>query len=90
MSRKNKNIINVQDAILSFSSMDLESRIFNEYQIRISAPDIQNIFFDWYHTSGTLVITTKNYNKGIGKAFSAEEASKIICKELENEENTNG
>lgn len=72
----------MKDALLTFKSVDLQPRIFNEYQIRISVPDM-NVFFDWYHTTGSVVMTTKNYNKSLGKAFTSDDAEKIICKQLE-------
>lgn len=91
MSRRYKNIINKKDALLTFQSYDFYAKEINTYQIRISFTDIRDIFFDWYHTTGSLVITTKNYNKGLGKIMDSESVALKIIEELKKyEENTNG
>lgn len=84
MSKKYTNIINFKDCLNTFHSYDFKVRDINYYQMRISFNDIPNMFFDWYHTTGSLVITTKNYSKGLGKILDPEEVSLKVLKELEN------
>lgn len=55
MSRKHKNIIDVEEAVLDFQSSDFEVQAVNYYQLRVWAPESKN-FYDWYHTSGTVVV----------------------------------
>lgn len=86
MSRKHKNIIDVNNALVVFKSYSFQPIVFNDYQIRISLKDFEDVFFDWYHTSGTLVISTKNFNKGMGKFMDSESVAQVICKEIEKNE----
>lgn len=59
MSNKNKNIINVAEERKFLSNAyGLDTREINEYQLRITHEEF-NGFFDWYHTTGTVI---KNHN----------------------------
>lgn len=80
--RKQKNIIDISEALNTFLSYDLTATEFNTYQIRIKIPIMEEVFFDWYHTTGSLVITKNGFNISLGKLLTAEEVALKILKEL--------
>lgn len=85
MSRKHKNIINVPMALATFGSYEFDAEPFrnNGYQIRIKIPNFPDIFFDWYHTTGSLVVTRQDRPAaGIGNYSNAEDVAKIILEKL--------
>lgn len=60
-----RQIINKKDAILELESMDLEVEELNSYQFRIRCPDT-SVFWDWYHTTGSLVENDRGTNRRDG------------------------
>jgi len=78
-----KNTINIKHEIIVLESYDFNAKVFNSYQIRIRIREIDEIFFDWYHTTGTLVMNLVGHNTSIGKFMSAEEVSSEIIKRLD-------
>ena len=78
---KNKNIIDVEKSLNTFiEDYDLNARIFNDYQFRIDAYEDDG-FFDWYHTSGTLVHNKNGGNKGFEQKFyNAKDVAHFIIK----------
>lgn len=76
----------IEKAMLTFGSYDFEAEHFknNGYQIRIRIPNYP-AFFDWYFTTGTLVITREERTPaGIGRDIhDAEEVAQIISKKIE-------
>lgn len=80
--KKNKNIIDVQQSYFTFTEKyDLDARIFNFYQFRISAYEDDG-FFDWFHTTGTLTHNKNGYCKAIPdkKFLTADEVAVFIIK----------
>jgi len=57
-------------------------RQMNFYQFRVSSEEFNNIFFDWYHTTGSLVMNKDGYNSSLGKVKSAEALANVIHKNL--------
>ncbi len=56
--------------------------VMNFYQFRISSEEHKNIFFDWYHTTGSLVVNENGYNKSLGKIKDPEDLAIFIRKYL--------
>lgn len=53
MSRKNKNIINVQQAVEILQAYGFEVHIMNYYQIRLWDDETKDMW-EWFHSTGTL------------------------------------
>lgn len=84
MSRKYKNIIDVRSAILLFNDgYSLQTRSFNFYQFRISHEEVNGIFYDWYHTTGSLVKNEKGFNISMGIFKDPEDCAMFIKSDLE-------
>lgn len=81
MSRKNKNRINEKQAkeILR-QGYELNVDVMNFYQFRIYSEEHKNIFFDWYHTTGSLVVNENGDNKSLGKIKDPEDLAIFIQK----------
>ncbi len=56
-----------ENDILTFASSDMIAKHVQWYYMRITVPEIPNIFWDWYHTKGSLVRNENGYNKSMGK-----------------------
>ncbi len=60
----------------------------NEYQIRLSDEEHTNVFYDWYHTTGSLVRNKDGFCKGMtyGQygygSGDPEEVAQFINKDL--------
>jgi len=50
----------------------LDVKVMNEYQFRLSNEEYGNVFFDWYHTTGSLVVTVNGKPKKLQKNSDAE------------------
>lgn len=72
MSKKSRNYIDVDEAIELFEAYGFKAREFNFYQIRIKPEEFDG-FYDWYHTTGSLVCTTRFGNKGLGHFLNPED-----------------
>lgn len=81
MSRKNKNIINLVDAKELLEGYGFSVEEFRIYQFRIR-PEETNIFFDWYHTTGTLTKIKDGQTIGVGKFPRAEQVADFIRKNI--------
>ena len=83
MRRKNKNpnIIDKAEAIEILSAYGYRAIHFNYYQIRIRPEESQDIF-DWYHTTGSLVVTRQGFPHKIGVYKDIEEVAEIIKNEV--------
>lgn len=66
---KRKNYIDRESAKKYFNEHGYEIYELQDYVFRISHPLINNLFIDWYHTTGTMV---KNKN-GTASNFGSEE-----------------
>lgn len=81
MSRKRKNRINEFEAFGLFKGFGFRTFRFNYYQIRIY-PEETDKFYDWYHTTGSLVVTSDRGCAKIGTFKDAEELAEFINKHL--------
>ncbi len=60
----------------------LRTKVMNFYQIRIWQEEYPG-FFDWYHTTGTVVATTnEGHHNNIGTAPTDEDACILINKHV--------
>lgn len=86
--KKEKNYIDIEDSILDLESSDFIVDVMNDYQFRIKMPDINDTFYDWYHTSGTVcVVRPDRVCANVGKkAFNSSELISLIIK-IETEKN---
>lgn len=86
--KKNKNIINPAEAIELFNGFGYKAMVFNHYQIRIT-PEETDRFFDWYHTTGSLVVNHDDTCSRVGgimyKYLDAEEVVEAIRKNLDHD-----
>ncbi len=83
MSKKIKNIIDVQKALdLLSGGYSLEAKEFNFYQLRIRQEEVKNVFYDWFHTTGSLVRNKDGFCKSMGGIKNAEEVAIFISKDL--------
>lgn len=81
---KNKNHINVRNALMLFSGgYALQAKQFNFYQFRIVHEEYKGIFYDWYHTTGSLVRNQGGVCKSMGHVADPEDCAIIIKKDLE-------
>lgn len=62
-----------------WSAYGLSSRHINEYQLRITHEEYGG-FFDWYHTTGTLLAYHQGTQKNILKSKDAEEVAITITR----------
>ena len=84
MSKKTKNRINIKGAIdLLSGGYSLKVKEFNFYQFRIRDEEIKDIFYDWYHTTGSLVKNHNGFNSRAGTFKDAESLAIFIRKDLE-------
>lgn len=60
MSKKNKNYIDITDSKLELESSDFFVTVMNDYQFRVSMPDLKPPYYDWYHTSGAVVVNRED------------------------------
>lgn len=56
-NRKRKFYIDEEIAVQLFKSYGFDVKIMNFYTIRLIPEEYKNMYFDWYHTQGTLVQT---------------------------------
>lgn len=82
MSRKHKNIIDIKKSLeILVDGYGLIVEELNFYQFRIRHEEHRNVFFDWYHTTGSFVICENGYNKAIyPKRMNAEDVAIYITK----------
>lgn len=60
MSHKSKNYIDILDSKLELESSDFFVTVMNEYQFRVSMPEVTRDYYDWYHTSGAVVVNRED------------------------------
>ena len=60
----------------------------NFYQFRIRHEEVKNVFFDWYHTQGTLVRNKDGMNKNFGSFGDPEELGISLKKRFSDELNS--
>ncbi len=73
MSRKSTNYINMATTLeLLRSGYSFQVRELNVYQLRIRYEESDNVY-DWYHTTGTLVVKEGHYFTNIGRIYDPEE-----------------
>ena len=77
-----KNKINIINAIEIFKDgYGLKVKQMNFYQFRISSEEFKNIFYDWYHTTGSLVKNKDGYNSKVLKKFLEPEELAIFIQD---------
>lgn len=59
----------------------LRSKVVNEYHLKVYHDEFNGVF-EWYHTQGTIVLTTELYAKNIGEAGTDEDLAIIINKKI--------
>ena len=60
----------------------LDVREINHYQFRIRDFENREVFWDWYHTTGTLVEVQDGRGYNVGKYSSDEDVAILIRKTL--------
>ena len=87
MSKKNKNYIDEMEAQLDLESSDFSVKVMNYYQFRVSMPDLTDAFYDWYHTSGTVIVNRpERQPANVGLAYTSGDLISLIMK-VEKEKN---
>lgn len=79
--KKKKYVIDTDEAIRMFEGYGFKAVKFNYYQIRIW-PEETNKFYDWYHTTGSFVVTGYRGCAKLGTFTDAEEIAEFINKHL--------
>lgn len=78
-----KNIVDLSKVTQLFNQgYSLSLEIFNTYQVRIRHEDHPNKFFDWYHTTGSLVLNDNGSCSSMGKVLDPEKVAQIIKTKL--------
>lgn len=67
-TKTRKHFVDSEMAVALFNAYGFEAWEFNWYQIRIKETE-KKIFFDWYHTQGTLVINQDGNCTRINRDF---------------------
>lgn len=52
----------------------------NYYQVRLFKEELQGVFFEWYHTTGSLVLCEDKLYRGLKKISDPEEVAIFINK----------
>lgn len=79
--RKKKNLIDQDDAVELFQGFGCRAVKYRDYQVRIW-PEETTKFYDWYHTTGSLVVTGYRGCAKIGVFLEAEDVAIFINKHL--------
>jgi len=82
MSRR-KNISKVDGKTLQFldHAYGYKGRHINSYHIKLTIPDYDG-WFDWYHTTGTLIANRDGGTSNLGKIKDAKELALKITKHI--------
>jgi hypothetical protein len=70
--KRRKYYIDTNLAVQLFNAHGFEANEINWYQIRIKETE-KKIFFDWFHTQGTLVINKDGFCTRIDKEFGDQD-----------------
>lgn len=60
-----------------------EHKPVNEYHVKLRHEDYDG-WFDWYHTTGTIIANRNGGTSNIGKTRNAEETAIIISNHMKN------
>ena len=74
--------IDLKDSIELLQSFGYKVREINYYCLRVISEEIPG-FFDWYHTTGTVVRTLNGKHRNLGTAIHSEELTVLINKEID-------
>jgi len=86
MSKKVKNYINIEKSLMLFrDGYSFDTEEYNFYQFRIRHEEHKGIFYDWYHTTGTLVKNKYGQNQKMTVIKDPEDVCLFIEKNLINE-----
>lgn len=77
---KNKNIVDEKKAFQIFDAYGVMVTVMNTYQYRLNMEENESIFFDWYHTTGSLVRTDRDtgHMLSLGKKIDIEDIAILI------------
>lgn len=88
--RHRRFYINIPEAHELFKAYGLIAKQMNFYQIRIKQEESRSMW-DWYHTQGTVVVTTNGIPKRWNKQYgNAEDLAMDIIKSVYAHENHKG
>ena len=77
-SKKRKYFIETEIAEQLLTAYGLNFKHLNWYSIRIYEPERNDLFFDWFHTQGTLCVNTMGVCKRLKECPDAEDAAKRV------------
>jgi hypothetical protein len=82
MSRR-KNISQVTEKTYKFlqDAYDISEKVINEYHTKLAHPDYDG-WFDWYHTTGTIIANRNGGTSNLGKIKDDEELALKITKHI--------
>lgn len=85
---KRRYWIDVEDTKALFRAYALDLKEINWYHIRITNEEAKDVFWDWYHTQGSVVEVRNSIPKSLGKWGDREdlaiEISDRVYKSLTN------
>lgn len=79
--KKNRNKINIPDALAILKGYGLQPVVFRDYQIRIKHEEHRK-FYDWYHTSGVITVINDGKTSKATRIIDAGEVAEFIIKNL--------
>lgn len=82
MSRRYRNCIDIKDSLELFTAYALQPRKLNSYTFRLKHEEHKDTFYDWFHTTGSIVRNREGYHKNIGVITTPEDAAKYIKEDL--------
>jgi len=81
--KKRKYFIDEREAVeLLQEGYGFDVRILNFYTIRISHEEHPGVFFDWFHTQGTLCKTENGACQNLGTIGDTEDVALFIKKQI--------
>lgn len=72
-----RNRIDVDHALCVLTDAGYEPEAFNFYQVRVVSRKAGTMY-DWFHTTGSLVLTKSNIPRKIGTLFEVEKLVEAI------------
>jgi hypothetical protein len=79
MSKKKKNYIDLKNTLNLFTGgYSVNVKQLNYYTFRLHFEEISDLFFDWYHTTGSLVKVDKGFNVGLGIITDPEDVAILV------------
>lgn len=87
-TKKRKYFVNIKEAreVLR-GGYGIFSKVINDYHLKLKTEE-SDIMFDWYHTTGTLMLVCKDFQNNIGTFGDPEDVARIIHKKIDQYENS--